>query len=103
FLGPPIAGVLIAVTSAPNVLYIDAATYVVSFVLIGLFVHPPEVPAPEDQRGALEGARFVMRDKLLRIWQPSFTLLDSCWNLFFASLPVLVFREFDANPHIVGW
>ena len=103
FLGPPIAGVLIAVTSAPNVLFIDAATYVASFVLIGLFVHPPEVPAPEDQRGALEGARFVMRDKLLRIWQPAFTLLDSCWNLFFASLPVLVFREYDANPHIVGW
>lgn len=103
FLGPPAAGILIAVMSAPSVLYVDAATYLVSFALVALFVHAPEVPAPEDRRGVLEGARFTMRDKLLRVWQPSFTLLDSCWNLFFASLPVLVVREYAANPHVVGW
>ncbi|HEY2570268.1 MAG TPA: MFS transporter [Solirubrobacteraceae bacterium] len=103
FLGPPLAGVLIALVGATNILYIDAATYLASFVLVGLFVHPPEVPAPEDSRGALDGARFIMRDRLLRVWQPSFTLLDVCWTLFFATLPVLVVTRYGANPHILGW
>jgi MFS family permease len=102
FLGPTLAGVLIALMSAPNVLYIDAATYVAAFVLVGLFVYIGPVPAPEQPHGVLVGARFMLRDRLLRVWQPSFTLLDSCWTVFFASLPVLVVTTYHADPHIVG-
>jgi MFS family permease len=103
FIGPPLAGVLIAVLGAANILYVDAATYLVSFVLVWLFVHPPEVVAPEDSRGALDGARFILRDRLLRIWQPAFTLLDVCWMVFFATLPVLVVTRYGADPHVLGW
>jgi MFS family permease len=103
FVGPPLAGVLIAIVGASNILYIDATTYLASFVLVGLFVHPPEVPAPEDNHGVLAGARFVLRDRLLRIWMPSFTLLDVCWTVFFASLPVLVVTRFHANTHVLGF
>jgi predicted MFS family arabinose efflux permease len=103
FLGPPLAGVLIAVIGTAQILYVDAATYLVSFVLVALFVHPPEVPAPKDVHGVLAGARFVLRDKLLRIWTPAFTLIDICWTLVFASLPVLVVTQYDADPHILGW
>lgn len=102
FLGPPIAGVLIAVVGASNVLYIDAATYLVAFVLVGLFVHPPEAEAPEDNRGALEGLRFIGRDSLLRVWIPALNIVDICWNAFFACLPVLVVTRYAANPHILG-
>ena len=102
FLGPTLAGVLIALMSAPNVIYIDAATYVAAFVLVGLFVHIGPLPAPEQPHGVLVGARFMLRDRLLRIWQPSFTLLDSCWTVFFACLPVLVVSKYHADPHIVG-
>lgn len=103
FVGPPLAGVLIAIAGSSNILYIDAATYLVSFVLVGLFVHPPEVPAPADNHGVLVGAQFVLRDRLLRVWMPSFTLLDVCWTMFFASLPVLVVTEFKANSHVLGF
>jgi predicted MFS family arabinose efflux permease len=103
FLGPPLAGVLIAVVGAAQILYIDAATYVVSFALVAAFVHPPEVPAPADTGGVFAGVRFLLRDKLLRIWTPSFTLLDICWQLIFASLPVLVVTQYHANPRILGW
>ncbi len=103
FLGPPLAGVLIAVVGAAQILYIDAATYVVSFALVAAFVHPPEVPAPADTDGVFAGVRFLLRDKLLRIWTPSFTLLDICWQLIFASLPVLVVTQYHANPRILGW
>ena len=103
FLGPPLAGVLIAVVGAAQILYIDAATYLVSFALVAVFVHPPEVPAPADTGGVFAGVRFLLRDKLLRIWTPSFTLLDICWQLIFASLPVLVVTQYHANPRILGW
>jgi MFS family permease len=103
FLGPPAAGVLIGLIGTSQILYVDAATYLVSFTLVGLFVHPPEVPAADDARGVFDGVRFLMRDKLLRIWTPAFTVLDICWQLLFASLPVLVVTAYHANPRILGW
>jgi MFS family permease len=103
FLGPPAAGVLIGLIGTSQILYIDAATYLVAFTLVALFVHPPEVPAPDDARGVFDGVRFLMRDKLLRIWTPAFTVLDICWQLLFASLPVLVVTAYHANPRILGW
>src|SRR5215218_2823960 len=102
-IGPPLAGLLIAFIGAANVLYVDAATFLVSFLLLLLFVHPPEVPAEEDARGVLAGVRFLFGDRLLRVWTPALTLLDVCWTLFFASLPVLVVTKYDADAHILGW
>ncbi len=103
FLGPPLAGLLIGLVGTAQVLYIDAASFVLSFVLVALFVHPPEFEAPEDKRGVLAGARFIVKERLLRVWFPAFTVLDVCWTLLFASLPVLVVTEYAANPKIVGW
>ena len=103
FLGPPAAGLLISLIGATNILYVDAATYLASFTLLALFVHPPEVDAPEVPHGVLDGVRFLLRDKLLRLWTPAFTLLDICWQLLFASLPVLVVTQYHANPRILGW
>ena len=103
FLGPPAAGLLISLLGAAQILYVDAATYLVSFALVAAFVHPPEVPAPAGSGGVLAGVRFVLRDRLLRVWTPAFTLLDVCWQLLFASLPVLVVTMYHANPRILGW
>jgi len=41
-IGPALAGILIPLVGAPNVLYIDAATYLVAFVLVLLFVPRPK-------------------------------------------------------------
>ena len=103
FLGPPAAGVLISFLGAAQILYVDAATYVVSFALVATFVHPPEVPAPSESGGVFAGVRFLLSDKLLRVWTPAFTVLDVCWQLLFASLPVLVVTQYNANPRILGW
>src|SRR4029078_6037119 len=47
-LGPPLGGVLIGVIGAANVLVIDAATYLVSFALVALFVPTGEDAAREE-------------------------------------------------------
>jgi MFS family permease len=70
--GAPLAGVLIAVFSAPTVLWINAASFVVSALLIMFAVPPAEATAEEKDEGAgyfaelAEGLRFIMTDRLMR-------------------------------------
>src|SRR5205823_10616301 len=63
-LGPATAGVLIGVVGAPAVLIVDAATFVVSLALVGLFVPPRRAVAveEEDAGGLLAGIKFLLRD-----------------------------------------
>jgi len=104
-LGPPLAGLLIGVIGAANVLVIDGLTYLVSFALVGAFV-PRREPSPaseeEDTGGILVGLRFLVRDSLLRVWIPLFVAGDAAWQAFFAAVPVLVIERFDARATIAG-
>ena len=104
-LGPAIAGVLIALVGAPSVIVIDAATYVVSLVLVAVFVHPRKaVPVDREDRGRFfDGVRYVLRDSLLRGWMVAFVIGDAAWMAFFAAVPVLVVSDYGSNPRIVGW
>jgi predicted MFS family arabinose efflux permease len=102
-LGPPIGGVLIGLMGAANVLVVDAATYVVSFVLVVLFVPAgAATPEAEDSRGVLAGLRFLVHEPLLRIWIPLFVAGDAAWQAFFAAVPVLVVERFGADAKIAG-
>jgi predicted MFS family arabinose efflux permease len=102
-LGPPVGGVLIAALSAPAVLVVDAATYLVAVALVVAFVprRPPLVT--EEESGIREGLRFLLHDRVLRIWTPVFSIGDAAWTAFFVSIPVLVVARFDADPRIAGW
>jgi MFS family permease len=69
-IGAPLAGVLIALIGAANVLWIDALTFLASAVLIAVFVPRPDIkPAsdmPQHFMGQLaEGLRFVRSDRVL--------------------------------------
>jgi predicted MFS family arabinose efflux permease len=64
-IGPALAGLLIPFLGATNVLYLDAATFLVSFTILLLLVpkrKPLHQPAPT---GVLAGLRFVLTDSLL--------------------------------------
>ena len=54
-IGPVLAGVLIPFIGAPNVLYVDAATYLVAFVLVFAFVPRRKPVAEAVQHGVLAG------------------------------------------------
>lgn len=104
-LGPAAAGFLIAWIGAPSVIVIDAATYVLSLVLVASFV--PTLGEPKrhrDERGRfLDGLRFVVGDSLLRGWSIAFVVGDAAWTAFFAAVPVLVVADYGADPRIAGW
>src|SRR4030095_4090010 len=65
-LGPVVAGVLISLIGAPAVLLVDGASYVVSFLLVALFVpRRPPIEAPEEGRSVRTAVRFLVRGPLL--------------------------------------
>lgn len=102
-LGPPLAGVLIALFNAPIVLVVDGVTYAISLVLVGLFVpHRAVEPAAEESRGLLTGLRFLAHEPVLRVWMSVLTVGDMAWQAFFAAIPVLVVERFDADPRLAG-
>jgi MFS family permease len=103
-LGPVVGGVLIAAFSAPVVLVVDAATYVVAVLLLRFLV-PRPAPVPDDgeDRGIRRGLRFLVREPLLRLWAPVFAFGDAAWTAFFVTVPVLVVERFGADPRIAGW
>jgi MFS family permease len=106
-LGPPIAGVLIGVFGATEVLLIDAATFVAGFVIVALLVHAPGISVTEEDGEKGEHAfravyRFLSNDPLLRPWSAVLILGDVMWVALFAAIPVLVLERFGDKPEYVG-
>jgi len=102
-LGPSLAGILIAVIGAANVLYVDAVTYFISFlILVTLVPKRPPVEATEESGGLLAGVRFLFRDRLLRVLTVTALFLNMFGQMLVASLPVLAFDEFDGSSTIAG-
>jgi MFS family permease len=101
--GPALAGVLIPFLSAPDILYVDATTYLISFVLIFLFVprRKPIAGAPQ-QSGVLDGLRFVLKDGLLGPLALTIVAAGFFSAGLSAALPVYAYDEFDASSRIAG-
>jgi MFS family permease len=103
-LGPVVAGVLIGLIGATNVLYVDAATFLVAFLLIAVFVKVGgAAPETEESRGLGAGVRFLLKDRLLRPWSIAIVAGDVAWLAFFVTMPVLVLTRFGEQPEILGW
>jgi MFS family permease len=104
FLGPALAGVLIAVIGATNVLLLDAASFAVGVVLVATLVRGGgRVEQDEESRGLAAGFRFLARDPLLRPWTIAVVIGDVGWLVMFAAMPVLVLERFGEDPALLGW
>jgi MFS family permease len=96
--GPALAGVLIPFLSAPNVLYVDAATYVVSFVLLAVFVpKTKKVEGAAPTGGVLGGIRFFVRDRLLGPLGASVIALNFVGSGIGATIPFYAFSSFGSS------
>jgi predicted MFS family arabinose efflux permease len=101
-IGPALAGLLIPLIGAPNVLYVDAATYAVAFLLVLVFV-PKRKPIQDAVRhGVLAGLRFLRHDRLLgqlALAVVGFGFLGAGLS---AGLPFYAYDEFSGNARIAG-
>jgi len=103
--GPALAGILIAAVGAPVVLLVDAASYVVSFLLVTLFVPVARAVRAEDSddgQGLLAGVRYLLRDPLLRGWTAAVVVGDASFSVLFVAIPVLVVHHYGADPRLAG-
>ena len=97
-LGPAAAGLLIAAFSAPTVLYVDAATFACSFVLLSLFVpRRPPAAVSEESGGVLAGIRFLLRDRLLRVLGATALITNGLGQMLVAGLTVLAYEEYGSS------
>ena len=103
--GAPIGGVLIGVIGETNVLFVDAASFALSFVLFAFFVHPRHRVAEDadDATGVVAGVRFLFRDRLLRVWMLSITGMNVVWTAMSVVFPVLVLERYGDRPDVLGW
>jgi MFS family permease len=79
-VGAPVAGVLIALIGAPNLLLVDAATFLLSALLVSALV--PRPPRVDKERGRYlddlrAGLRVVNGDRMIR----AVTVMCMCTNM----------------------
>ncbi len=102
-LGPAAAGLLIAFVGSTNVLYIDAASFAFSFLMLRFFVpRRPTLPATDASRGLLAGVRYLLADRLLATLALTSLLLNGFGQMLVASLPVLAFHDFGESSKVAG-
>jgi MFS family permease len=103
FAGPALAGVLISVMGAANVMWLDAGSYVVSFLLIRFLVRAArEVHEPGESGGVWAGVAYLRHDKLLGRISLSSLVYGFLFPILIASFPVLAFTQYDHNPRVAG-
>lgn len=102
-VGPATAGVLIAVVGATNVLYVDAATFLFSFLALALFVpRRPPLPATEQSKGLFAGVRFIRRDRILASLVLTALFANMFGQMLGASIPVLAYEEYGGSSRLAG-
>ena len=110
-IGPAVAGVLIAVVGAADVLWFDAATFLVSFLIVLLFIKirrrsasPPALAAPHSpaSRWTPAGVRYLASDRVLRWMAAAVLLVGITYPLLMVVLPVLTQVRYGGDPRTFG-
>ena len=101
-VGPALAGVLIPFIGAPNVLYVDAATYLIAFLLVFVFVPSRKPVTAAVQHGVLAGLRFLAHDRLLAPMAAVVVGFGFLGAGMSAGLPVYAYDAFDGSSWIAG-
>ena len=101
--GPALAGILIPFLGAPNVLYVDAATYAVSFLLLSGFVPKTKgLVEGATRHGVLAGIQFLLRDRLLGPLGGTVVVLNFLGAGLSATLPFYAYEHFSGDSKIAG-
>jgi MFS family permease len=102
-LGPALAGVLIALVGAANVMWFDAVSFVLAFALIASFVRVViERHDDEQSRGVWAGLAYLRRDLLVARVSLSSLTFGFLFPMLVASFPVLAYEQFHQNARVAG-
>jgi MFS family permease len=105
-LGPALAGVLIAFLGAANVMWLDAASFLIAFAVVGLFVrvgHGVQDEGEEGDAGGIwAGLAYLRHDILLAQVSLSSLTFGFLFPMLGASLPVLAYQQYNHNPRVAG-
>ncbi|MGX5680749.1 MFS transporter [Schumannella luteola] len=104
--GPGLAGALLTIVSAPVLLVVDAASYLVSAFAIGRVRDTETTPSREERRPLAteigEGIRFVFRHRLLRAIVLT-TASTNFFGFFITTLEaIFILRELELGPASLG-
>jgi MFS family permease len=103
FVGPALAGVAIVWLGAANVMWLDAASYAVSFGLIAAFVRVSrEVHDEADSGGIWAGLGYLRRDLLVARAALSSLVFGFLFPVLVASFPVIAYEQYHRNARIAG-
>jgi predicted MFS family arabinose efflux permease len=104
FVGPAFGGFLVAMLGPAATLLIDAGSYLIAFGLVALFVPAMEPPPDEEgRRGALEGLRFLRRDRPLLHTVIGIGIGEIGYTALVATLPVVALHRFHSSAKLAGW
>jgi MFS family permease len=103
FAGPALGGVLIVLFGAARVVALDAASYLLAFVVLAIFVRPErlDVSGESADLGVLSGLRHLWRDRFLRRQLAGLGLIEVAFTALLATVPVLALRGGGAS--VAGW
>ena len=102
-VGPAFAGLLITAIGATAVLYVDAATFLFSALVLAAFVpRRPPIAATDESRGVLAGVRYLAHDGLLAPLAVTAMFLNMFGQMLAASLPVLAYVQYDGSSRLAG-
>jgi predicted MFS family arabinose efflux permease len=105
FAGPALAGVLIALFGAQQVLWFDAASFGLSCLVLWRFVPRSEgtaQPATTVRHGVLAGVRALRDDDFLRPVMVSTITFGFLLRILGIALPLLAFDRFGGDAKVGG-
>ena len=104
--GPLVAGVLLVVLPVEQLLYVDAATFVISAIALSVirrpFNPPLERPQTSIRADIVEGLRYVLRHPVLRNISAMMALVNLVSVTAFAQLVLLAKERYGASDAQVG-
>jgi len=101
--GPALAGVLIGVLGAANVMWLDAASFALSFLIVLSFVRVARGPVDVGESGGIwAGLAYLRRDPLVARTALTALAFGFLFPILIASFPVLAFEQYHHNARVAG-
>ncbi len=103
FVGPGLGGVLVAFVGAPNVLLLDAGSYLCAFALVAVLVPArPSTVSTEEDGSIGAGIRYLLRHRSLRWEVGGLGVIEVAFAAMMATMPVIALRS-GGGATAAGW